>query len=1206
MDSIITRESKGSELTFEEMDRNFTILAQQLQSGVPTTGEGATGTWSISVTGTASNVTGIVGIDHGGTGAQNAATALSNLGAYPASNPNQFITLQQVPPVVVTKADVGLSSVDNTADASKPVSTPQQTALNLKEDKSNKDTSGGFVGLTGRLINFWNTLGTVRSYFQNNSTVERTYTFPDKNMTVAGIDDITGINSGTNTGDETTATIKSKLSISVLSGANTGDQSLTSLGIPNVQNKTSTEIISEIDANLIKNKLGYTPVSTVDYAGEKGAPLGIATLGSDGMLLESQLPISVLGPRNYKGLWNAFNNSPAIVSGVGIKGDTYNVSVAGTTAIDGHNSWAVGDQIVHNGTIWEHLPGDGSKVISIGNKTGIVNLVPSDISGLATSATTDTTNADNINSGTLNTAQLPAFTGGVVTSSAGSGTLNLANTTVTAGDYGDGSHTVQFHIDADGRITSATDVAISISWNTGVTNKPSTLSGYGISDAVNVSLVGAASGIATLGSDGKLTSAQIPAYLAPGGQITSVTATAPLASSGGATPNITMPVATSSVSGYLAAADFATFYNKQDALGYTPLNSNLKGANNGLAELDASGYLKASQIPASLLGAMVFQGVWNASTNSPTITGATGTKGHFYKVSVAATRTIDGNSQWNVGDLILFDGSVWDRIEGDSSEILTVNGIAPTNGNVQLVPGDIVGFAASATTDTTNAANISSGTLPAARLPAFTGGAVTSSAGSATLNLANTTVTPNSYGNGSNIATFTVGADGRLTAAGSVAISIAAGAVTGLATSAVTDTTNAANITSGTLPVARLPAFTGGAVTSSAGSATLNLAATTVTAASYGSATQVATYTVGADGRLSAAANVSILIPWSAVNSRPTTLSGYGITDAYQVGTAFVGLTISGTIAPTAVSGATTGTELIIRGGAAAAGTGGRILNYSGASSTGQGGDYYTYGGTGGSGGGSVFIYGGGTTNGTYAPGSVTIQGGLQDQASGTTAGNASLIGGYASGTNAAGGAAYVQGGTGNGTAAAGHVYIRGGVSGASGTGGDVIFETGPANTRVERLRIKNNGAWSVGSAGTNYGTAGQALLSQGSGTPPVWGNTFAASSFTGKINPLGYLSTIAPIAASNLDLSTADFFTKTISTATTFTLSGLPSSGTVFYFMLELTNGAAGAVTWWSGITWTSSSSQIAPVLSAGRDIIGFYTKDGGTTWTGIWMGKA
>ncbi|MBY0451901.1 MAG: hypothetical protein K2P92_02620, partial [Bdellovibrionaceae bacterium] len=57
-----------------------------------------------------------------------------------------------------------------------------------------------------------------------------------------------------------------------------------------------------------------------------------------------------------------------------------------------------------------------------------------------------------------------------------------------------------------------------------------------------------------------------------GGTVTSVTASAPLSSSGGATPNLTMAQASSSVSGYLSSADFSVFNAKQNALGYTPLN----------------------------------------------------------------------------------------------------------------------------------------------------------------------------------------------------------------------------------------------------------------------------------------------------------------------------------------------------------------------------------------------------------------------------------------------------------------------------------------------------------------------------------------------------------------------------------------------------------------------------------------------------------
>ena len=92
-------------------------------------------------------------------------------------------------------------------------------------------------------------------------------------------------------------------------------------------------------------------------------------------------------------------------------------------------------------------------------------------------------------------------------------------------------------------------------------------------------------------------------------------------------------------------------------------------------------------------------------------------------------------------------------------------------------------------------------------------------------------------------------------------------------------------------------------------------------------------------------------------------------------------------------------------------------------------------------------------------------------------------------------------------------------------------------------------------------------------------------------------------MAALNVDLTAGNFFTKTITAICTLTVSGTPAAGTVGEFIVKLTNGAAFAVTWFTGTKWAGG---VAPTLTAaGVDTLGFYTVDGGTTWYGYVLGK-
>jgi len=84
---------------------------------------------------------------------------------------------------------------------------------------------------------------------------------------------------------------------------------------------------------------------------------------------------------------------------------------------------------------------------------------------------------------------------------------------------------------------------------------------------------------------------------------------------------------------------------------------------------------------------------------------------------------------------------------------------------------------------------------------------------------------------------------------------------------------------------------------------------------------------------------------------------------------------------------------------------------------------------------------------------------------------------------------------------------------------------------------------------------------------------------------------------ASDIDLSLGNLYTKSFSgSPVTFTVSNVPTSGTVAYMILELTNAGSVAITWFSGVKWAGGT---APILTSnGKDILSMYTIDAGVTW--------
>ena len=90
------------------------------------------------------------------------------------------------------------------------------------------------------------------------------------------------------------------------------------------------------------------------------------------------------------------------------------------------------------------------------------------------------------------------------------------------------------------------------------------------------------------------------------------------------------------------------------------------------------------------------------------------------------------------------------------------------------------------------------------------------------------------------------------------------------------------------------------------------------------------------------------------------------------------------------------------------------------------------------------------------------------------------------------------------------------------------------------------------------------------------------------------FAQTPRALGALDIDCSTGNYFTKTISGDSTFTVSNVPS-GKSYVFTLELTH-TSGVITWFANVKWPQDT---APSLSTGKThLFIFSTDDGGTRW--------
>ena len=106
-------------------------------------------------------------------------------------------------------------------------------------------------------------------------------------------------------------------------------------------------------------------------------------------------------------------------------------------------------------------------------------------------------------------------------------------------------------------------------------------------------------------------------------------------------------------------------------------------------------------------GGLNYQGTWNASTNTPTLASGAGTNGYYYIVATAGSTNLDGITDWQIGDWLLFNGTVWQKI--DQSDLVTsVNG---QTGAVSIAYADLAGAIPTWNQNTTGTASNVTGTV---------------------------------------------------------------------------------------------------------------------------------------------------------------------------------------------------------------------------------------------------------------------------------------------------------------------------------------------------------------------------------------------------------------------------------------------------------------------------------------------------------------